>query len=189
MIFQVQVQTLKNPTLHQLVSHSYPVHILAVAHFVHAAAVSAVAGCSGPCSPFLAVAGSRGAAVRGADPALGRRPVAAPRPASVAQIRGSDVHGAGLHGPCHGRLVLNNQRVIRLAREAVADLCQARFEGSARRTSEDGQSVAAVAEAAVERPARCCVAVLTTCSLNPVVAGLVLSAMGVAPAGAQKKSN
>lgn len=184
------MQTLKNPSLHQLVSHSYPVHILAVAHFVHAAAVCAVAGCSRPCPPLLAVAGSRGAAVRGADPALGRRPVAAPRPAPVAQIRGTDVHGAGLHGPCHGRLVLNNQRVIWLARrEAVADLCQARFEGSARRASEDGQRVAAVAEAAVERPARCCVAVLTTCSLSPVVAGLFLSTMGVASAEAKKKSN
>lgn len=49
--------------------------------------------------------------------------------------------------------------------------------------------MAAVAEAAVERPARCCVAVLTTCSLSPVVAGLFLSAMGVASAEAKKKSN
>lgn len=72
-------------------------------------------------------------------------------------------------------------------REAVADLCQARFKGSAWRPSEDGQRVAAVAEAAVERSARCCVAVLTTCSLSPVVVGLILSAVSVASAGAKKK--
>lgn len=47
--------------------------------------------------------------------------------------------------------------------------------------------MAAVAEAAVKRSARCCVAVLTTCSLSPVVVGLFLSAMSVASAGAKKK--
>lgn len=78
--------------------------------------------------------------------------------------------------------------MIRLARrEAVANLCKARFKGSACCSSEDGQRVAAVAETAVERSARCCVAVLTTCSLSPVVVGLVLSAMSIASARAKKK--
>lgn len=159
-----------------------------MAHFVNAAAVCAVAGCSRPRSSLLAVAGPRGSAVRGAHPALGCCPIAAPCPTPVAQVCGSDVHGASLHWPRHGRLVLDDQRVIRLARwEAVANLCQARLKGSARRASEDGQRVAAVAEAAVERPARRCVAVLHTCSLSPVVAGLVLSAMSITSAGSEKK--
>lgn len=80
--------------------------------------------------------------------------------------------------------------MVRLARrEAVADLCEARFKGPAWRASQDGQRVAAVAEAAVERSARRCIAVLGTCSLGPVVVGLVLSAMSVASAGAPKKSS
>lgn len=160
-----------------------------MAHFVHTAAVRAVA-CSST-SSLLAVAGPRGSAVRSANAALGRGPVTTPspasRPAPVAQVRGSYVHGPRLHRPGHGRLVLDDQRMIRLARrETVPYLRQARFKCSPRCTPQDGQRVAAVTEAAVERSSRSGVVVIHTGILSPVIgAGLVLSSMGITSAKQQ----
>lgn len=118
----------------------YPVAILAVVRFVLSAPISTVAGCSRPPPSLLTVAGPRGAAVRRAYPALGSDPVPASIPAPRAEVCGSYVYRqvAGLHRPHHGPLVLDDQRVVRLAsRKAVSQLCEARLECSGRRASED----------------------------------------------------
>lgn len=77
--------------------------------------------------------------------------------------------------------------MIRLARgETVPYLRQARFECPPRCTPQDGQRVAAVTEAAVERSSWSGVVVIHTWILSPVIgAGLVLSSMGITSAKQQ----
>lgn len=120
--------------------HSYPVHVLSVAHFVQtAASLRAVA--ASPCSApsLLAVAGPRRSSVRGA---LGNCPVAASsaasRSASGAEVCLSHIHSSGLHRPHHGTLILDHQGVVWLASgEPVAQLCQACFKRASWGATED----------------------------------------------------
>lgn len=77
--------------------------------------------------------------------------------------------------------------MIRLARrETVPYLRQTRFKRSPWCAPQDGQRVAAVTEAAVERSSWSGVVVVHTRILSPVIgAGLVLSAMGITSAKQQ----
>lgn len=161
-----------------MISFSYPVSILTVVHLVLAAALSAVAPSSRPPSSLLAVAGPRGPSVWRADSAR-RRPVAAPSATSYStshtEVRSADVNCPRLHGPHHGRLVLDDQGVVRLAsREAIPQLSQARFKGAPWCSSQNRQSVAAVAEAPVQRPSRSGVVVIHAGVLSPAVGATFL---------------